>query len=327
MVRFVASTISAAGLLLGALSTRSTVTAAAPPTPMIQFHLLIHTNVPLGEILWTGRFFIYDGESRQALYNSSPNGSHFRLFADVPKNGGEMRCILSPGNYGFARNVIFCHASGGQIYRISLDGKVITQFSAIPTPHGSDGGLTFDSSGIYGHVLLASTGGSDAGPGSVYAISANGRTRLVGTYGGPGGAERLCIAPEQFGPVSGEVLIPIDQHDHHGRLLAMDPQGRVRTLVTGLTWGLDPITRITPSQSAHAGGAAPGLYMVDWQSHNVFYAPASALQPYAGSVFLATERHGYMYVLRFMGTRYSLLPLSTNLTAPNYNMEGAVYIG
>jgi hypothetical protein len=328
MIRCMVRTIVVSGLFLGALITGPSVRAAASPKPMLSFRLLIRTNVPLGEILWTGSAFIYDGESRQTLYTSNPDGSHFRVFATVPKNGGEMRCILSPGRYGFAGNAIFCHASGGQIYRISLDGKTVSQFSAIPTPsHGSDGGLTFDTAGLYGHVLLASTGGSDAGPGSVYAIAANGKVRLVGRYAGPGGAERLSIAPAHFGAVSGEVLIPIDQHDHHGRLLAMDPHGRVRTLVTGLTWGLDPIMPITAGQSAPVGGVAPGLYMADWESHNVFYASARGLQPYAGSVFLATERHGYMYVLRFTGKSYRLLPLSTNLTAPNYNMEGAVYIG
>jgi hypothetical protein len=300
--------------------------AATPSGPMLSFHVFMRTNVPLGEILWTDNAFIYDGESRQTLYTSNPDGSRFRVFATVPKNGGEMRCIPSPARYSFAGNVIFCHASGGQIYQVSEDGKTVTQFSAIPSAHGSDGGLTFDTFGMYGHVLLASTGGSDAGHGAVYAITANGKIRLVGDYAGPGGAERLSVAPRDFGPVSGEVLLPIDQHDHHGRLLAMDPRGRVRTLVTGLTWGLDPIVPLTAGLPTRSGGAAPGLYLADWESHDIFYAPAGDLQPFAGTIFLATERHGYMYVLRSTGKSYRLLRLSTNLHAPNYNMEGAVYI-
>lgn len=299
--------------------------AAAPVPPTLQFRLFIKTNVPLGEILWTGKFFLFDGEARRQLYRSNPDGSDFRLFSTVPANGGEMRCILSPGTYGFPSNVIFCHASGGQVYQISMDGKTVTQFSAIPTPHGSDGGLTFDTSGLYGHTLLASTGGSDVGPGSVYAISAQGKVSLVGSYAGPGGAERLGIAPPHFGSVSGDVLIPIDQSDHHGRLLAMDPQGKVRTLVSGQPWGLNPIVPLTASQPA-GSGVAPGLYIVDWESHNVFYAPTTGLQPYMGSLFVGTERHAYMWVLQPHGTTYTLAPLTTNLTAPNYDIEGAVYI-
>jgi hypothetical protein len=308
-----------------ALLLAPTLVGAAPAAPTLQFRLFIKTNVPLGEILWTGKFFLFDGESRRQLYSSNPDGSNFHLFATVPANGGEMRCILSPGIFGFPPKVIFCHASGGQIYQISMDGKTVTQFSAIPTPHGSDGGLTFDSTGMYGHTLLASTGGSDAGPGSVYAVDAQGKLSLIGGYAGPGGAERLGIAPPHFGPVSGEVLITIDQHDHHGRLLAMDPHGRVRTLVTGQPWGLDPMAPLTAGQPAASSGVASGLYIVDWASHNVFYAPATGLQSYAGSLLVGTERHAYMWVLLSKGG-YQLQRIATNLTAPNYNIEGAAYL-
>jgi hypothetical protein len=300
--------------------------AAAAAPPILQFRLFARTNAPFGEILWTGSAFIYDGESQRTLYISNPDGSNFRVFTTVPQNGGEMRCILSPGQYGFAPKVIFCHASGGQIYQISMDGKSVTQIGAIPTPHGSDGGLTFDTTGMYGHVLLASTGGSDAGPGVVYTISASGKSHLLGSYAGPGGAERLAVAPPHFGAVSGEVLITIDQKDHHGRLLAMDPHGKVQILVTGLTWGLDPITPLTPGQAPVANGVAPGLYMADWASHNVFYAPSNGLKPYAGDLFLSTERHALMYILLPQSTGYHLQPLTTNLRATDYNMEGVSYI-
>jgi hypothetical protein len=207
-----------------------------------------------------------------------------------------------------------------------MDGKTVIQIGAIPTPHGSDGGLAFDTTGVYGHVLLASTGGSDAGPGAVYTVSANGTSHLLGNYAGPGGVEQLAIAPPHFGAVSGQVLLTIDQHDHHGRLLAMDPHGNVQTLVTGLTWGLNPITPLTPGQAPVVNGVAPGLYMADYESHNVFYAPGNGLAQYTGDLFLATERRGFMYVLQAQGNGYHLQPLTTNLKAPNYNMEGVAYI-
>ena len=326
MIRHMAHSLWFGLLSTAMLAATPLLAGAAPAPPALLFRVFIKTNVPLGEILWTGNAFIFDGEGVRRLYTSNPDGSDFKLFATVPQNNGEMRCILSPGTYGFTPDVIFCHAAGGQIYQITMDGKSVTTFTAIPTPHGSDGGLAFDSSGMYGHVLLASTGGSDAGPGSVYAVSANRAVRLVGSYAGPGGAERLAIAPAHFGAISGEVLIPIDQSDRHGRLLAMDPRGKVRTLVTGQAWGINPLAPLTAAMSAGTSGAAPGLYMVDWESHDVFFAPARGLQPYTGSLFLGTERHGYMWVLQSTGNGYTLHSLHTNLTAPNYNMEGAVYI-
>jgi hypothetical protein len=303
-----------------------TAIAASPAPPSLSFRVVVHTSTPLSGLLWTGQAFLYTGEGQRTIYATDATGHGLHVFATVPENSGEMRCILSPGRYGFPPGTIYCHAAGGQIYRIGADGRSIALAGTIPTPPGSDGALTFDTSGTYGHTLLAATGGSDAGPGALYAIEATGRSHRIGTYSGPGGAENIAIAPPGFGAVAGQVLITIDKHDHQGRLLAMDAHGMVRTLVRGLTYGLNPIAPILARAPSGTSAVAPGLYVADWRSRDVLFVPAATLRPFASSVIVGTERRGLIYLVQPQGAAYRLWALATNLHAPDYNLEGARYI-
>lgn len=311
--------------LLAALVAPARVGAAPAP---LQFSVFARTGLPLGDVLWTGNSFVYTVEGRRALYTTGAAGQGLRVFASVPRNNGEMRCILSPGAHGFPAHTLYCHAAQGEIYRISGDGRTIIQIAMIPTPKaGSDGSLTYDAGGAFGYTLLAATGGSDAGSGgAVYAMQPGGQVRRVGAYGGPGGAEHIAMAPAGFGSVAGQVLITTDKHDHQGRLLVMDARGHVRTLVGGLTWGLDPIAAIPGTRGGTPQAAQPGLYLADWLSHNVLFAPAADFRPFAGDLFVAAERRNHLYVLRPQGAGYSLIPLRTNLHLPDSNYEGACFV-
>ena len=86
----------------------------------------------------------------------------------------------------------------------------------------------------------AATGGSDVGPGALYAVGAGGQVRRIGAYAGPGGAENIAQAPPGFGSVAGQVLITIDKSDHQGRLLAMDARGHACTPGAGPALGAEP---------------------------------------------------------------------------------------
>ena len=314
-----------AGMIAALGAARQPARGAAAAAPTLQFSVTAHTGMPFSGIFWTGAAFVYTLEGHSQLYTSGPDATKLRPFARVPRNGGEMRCAVSPGTHGWPAGTLYCHASQGPIYRIAADGAAVAQFATIPTPRPADGALTFDTDGRFGYALLAATGGSDSGSGGeLYAVTPGGATRHIGHYGGPGGAENIAIAPAGFGSAAGQVLITIDKHDHLGRLLAMDPRGSVRTLVGGLAWGLDPITPL--STSAAPAPVRTGLYVVDWLSHDVLFASAASLRPYLGDIFLATERHGYMYVIHPIGRTYTTIPVHTNLRARDYNLEGAQFL-
>jgi len=295
----------------------------APAAPSLRFEVLARTGLPLGGVVWTGSGFVYTVEGQPQLYASTPDGKNLRPFARVPRNGGEMRCIVSPDGRGWPAHILYCHAAEGPIYRIAAGGAV-TAFATVPSPRPSDGALAFDTVGRFGGALLAATGGSDSGPGgAVYAIAPDGKVRRVGQYGGPGGAENIAVAPASFGSAAGQVLISVDRHDHLGRLLAMDAHGVVRTLVGGLPWGLNPIV---PLVATGPTGGTPGLYVADWLGRSLLFAPGDQLHAYRGDVFVGAERQGYMYVVRPNGTGYTALPIRTNLRARDYNLEGVAFL-
>jgi len=236
-----------------------------------------------------------------------------------------MRCAVSFGGHGWPANTLYCHAAEGSVYRLSTSGGPVSQFAMIPAPRPADGALAFDTVGRFGYALLAATGGSDSGPGgAVFAIGSDGKVRRVGSYAGPGGAEQIAIAPASFGAAGGQALLAIDKHDRLGRLLAMDARGSVHTVLGGLAWGLNPIAPLIGSATPASGRG--GLYVVDWESHDVLYAPAATLRPYLGNVFVASERHGFMYIVQPRGQGYAAIPIRTNLHAANYNLEGAQFL-
>jgi len=294
------------------------------PVPSLRFEVLARAGLQLGGLVWTGSRFVYTVEGQPQIYASTPDGKNVRPFARVPRNSGEMRCIVSPGSGGWPTHMLYCHAADGPIYRIADSGGAATAFATVPSPRTADGALAFDTVGRFGGALLAATGGSDSGPGGgVYAITPDGKVRRVGRYDGPGGAENIAVAPARFGSAAGQLLITVDRHDHLGRLLAMDTHGAVRTLVGGLSWGLNPIV---PLVATGPSGGMPGLYVVDWLGRSLLFAPGDQLHAYHGDVFVGAERHGYMYVVQPDGTRYTVLPIHTNLRARDYNLEGVAFL-
>lgn len=299
---------------------------ARAASPSVQFQIFAKTGIALSDIVWTGHNWIVTIEGGKAIYALDAAGHGMHLWVSVPDNRGEMRCVPTPAKGGFPSETVFCHASAGQVYKISSDGRSIALFATIPTSRCSDGALTEDTGGAFGGGLVAATGGSDCGPGgSVYAISAKGQVRKVGDYAGPGGAENIAIAPAGFGSVVGQVLLTLDKHDRQGRLLAMDGRGKVRTLIGGLTFGLNPIAPIIAGSGASTG-AKPGLYFADWKSHNVLSAPVAPFAAHQGAVLVGTERRGLIYLVEPAGSNFHISQLQTNLRAPDYNMEGAKYV-
>jgi hypothetical protein len=295
--------------------------------PSLTFGTFVAVGQQLGDVVWTGKQFLYVPERTGEIYASDADGGALRLWATVPIGGEEMRCVVAAAGHGFRAGDVFCHAPNEIVYQISPDGHRVTPFATLPTQQASDGGLAFDTVGRFGYALLAASGGSSIGPGgAVFAVRADGSVRRVGFYGGPGGAENVAVAPRAFGPFGGQLLLTIDQGDRNGRLVAMTPSGHVRVLAAGLDWGLNPIAVVT-APARRGGMARPGLYLSDYTSKSVLFAEASELRSFVGSVIVGTERKALIYVVRPRrgGVRVDLL--STNLGNPDYNLEGAAYVG
>ena len=208
---------------------------------------------------------------------------------------------------------------------LNADGSNPTVLATLPGA-ASDGAIVFDEVGRFGYALLAATGGSATSGGQLFAVRKNGDVRLVGSYPGPGGADEIAVAPAKFGPASGSCLLAIDEDGVSGHLLAIDSKGRVRAVATGLGNGLNPFVVVSAAATG-AGGPAPGLYLADTTSMQVWFAPAAELRAFAGSVLVGTELTGQLWAIRPNGFGgFVALPAATDLPQHPWNFEGSTFV-
>jgi hypothetical protein len=310
--------------LLAVLLTLSSATAATGPS--LHFTLFVQTDLPLGQALWTGREWLWNAENAGRVEAAGADGRNVRPFASFDQGGEEMRCAVPPNNLW--PDGVYCHTPDNRIMRLNRDGSGLTQLASLPVTGNSDGGLAFDDVGRFGYALLASTGGSGSDGGQIFAVRKDGRVQTIGSYPGPGGADEIAVAPAKFGSARGACLIAVDQDSVTGRLLAIDRKGNVQTLATGLGSGLNPIVVVHAAPSARSpGGPASGLYLADTTSMQIWFAPASSLQAFVGSVLVGTELTGDLWAIRPNGSGgFDVLPAATDLPQQPWNFEGSAYV-
>ena len=312
-------TAAAAALGLG-----SATPAAAPPS--LSFRVFAQTGLPLGDIVWTGRRFLYVTETTGQISVGGPAGLPLQPFAMLPREVEEARCLPSPGKHGFGAGDVFCHAPHGTVWKIGPDGST-SVFATLPETDQQDGTLAFDSGGGFGYVLLASTGGSASDGGTVYAIGPDASVRRVGSYPGPGGADNIELGPARFGSASNQLLLAIDRTaaPGGGAVLAMRADGTVRRLVS-LRDGINPIAVIGRGD-APRGAAAAGLYLTDTNSQNVYFLPAAQLRAYTGAVIVGAEASAQLWIIRPSGSGFRAVRAQSNLGGGGqWNLEGAAYV-
>jgi hypothetical protein len=308
---------------LGLLAAAPSATPAGGPS--LHFTTFVTTDLPLGQVVWSGREFLYNTENTGKIMASDATGHNFRPFASFDLGGEEMRCHPNPTKLW--PDGIYCHTPDNRILRLSVDGSSITELARLPASGNSDGSLAFDTTGHFGYALIAATGGSASNGGQVFSIRKNGKVTLIGSYPGPGGAENAVVAPARFGRAAGSVLLAIDQDHVSGRVLAIDRRGKVQVIASGLGNGVNPIDVIEASPAQRAAGLpAPGFYAADTTSKSVFFTPAAALKPFVGSIIVGTELTAQFWIVRPTAKGFETLPVTTDLPSQAYNLEGSDYV-
>lgn len=304
-------------LVVVALVIATSADAAAPPT----LRVYAHTGLRLADVVWNGSSFFYVENTTNSMWRE---GNPPTPFATMPRLVEETRCRTSPGTHGFPAGYLFCHAPDNAIYRIGPDGTVTT-FARLPATNTSDGALAFDTVGHFGYRLIAATGRSGAprpSGGFVYAIAPDGVVSPVAGYRGPGGADELVVAPASFGSAAGDVVLAVDAGTAGGALIAMDARGRTRR-VAKLPDGPNPIV-VVPAHPRPGGKR--GLYVTDTNSTNVFYAPASWLMPYGGSIVVGSEVRALFWSVRPSGSGFVARRIAWHVPGSKLNLEGAAYL-
>jgi hypothetical protein len=303
--------------------------ASSASAPTLTFKLFVNTSLPLGQVLWTGSSFVYIAEHQGQLLTSDPQGENVQPFANFTQGGDEMRCATSIGAPYWPSGV-YCHTPDNRILRITSDGKTITLLTRLPSSagHVSDGAITFDTVGHFGHRLLVASGGSESNGGAIFAVTPRGTVTRIGSYPGPGGADNLAVASTRFGTASGNVLIAVDQNKVTGSVISMNSHGHTSVIAAHLGNGVNPIDVIRASPSTRSpDAAAPGFYFGDTESGNVFMAPAADLRPYVGDVIVGGELHSWFWIIRPTHSGgFKTIRLQNNLPSKQWALEGAAYV-
>ena len=303
----------------------------ASATPTLSFDVITKTTQKLDSLVWTSKQFLYVENTANTVWAAPPAGHPLVQFATMPKLVEETRCILSPGTQGFSPGTIFCHSPDNKIYEISPNGSTVTLFASLPAPYppASDGALAFDTVGRFGYRLVAATGRS-GGPqpagGVVYTIDPDAHVQRVGSYGGPGGADELVIAPGRFGSVAGDALLTVDA-GASGGVVAIDSSGRTRTIAT-FPEGLNPITPIPELPASTGGSGAPlsGLYLNDDGTGYTYLAPAASFAGYGGAVIVGADYRPNFWILEPRGNGFVKMALRDNLPAGTYSLEQGIFV-
>jgi hypothetical protein len=298
--------------------------ASAAPAPTLHFTVFVQTDLPLGQALWTGREWLWNAENAGRIEAADAGGGNVRVFASFDQGGEEMRCAVPPIAYW--PDGVYCHTPDNRVIRLNRDGTNPTQLAKLPADANSDGSIAFDDVGRFGYALLVATGGSSTNGGRLFAVRRDGRVQPIGSYPGPGGAENIAVAPASFGSAAGWCLLSIDEDAKSGRLLALDGRGKLKTVVSGLGSGVNPLVVVRAPPTTRPPGPPPGLYLADTTSKQIWFAPASALAAFAGSVVVGTELTGRLWVVRPNGNGFEALPAATDLPQQPWNFEGSAFV-
>lgn len=291
----------------------------------LHFRVYAKTGIRLTGVVWIGGRFLYIENTTNRIWVAGKTGGRRGLFASMPKESEETRCVPSPGTHGFTAGDLYCHAPDNTLYRIGPQGTVAT-FGKLPETAISDGAIAFDTVGRFGFSLLAATGrsGAKTSGGAVYSISPAGTATLVGRYAAKGGADEIAVAPAGFGRGAGQLVLTVDA-GKTGVLLMMGPDGRSRAIAS-LPDGPNPIVVVPESAGQTAPGVHAGLYVTDTNSKKVFFAPGSAFAGYAGDLVVGTELGASFWVVRPHGGGFQTRRLPAAVPGSNFNLEGAVYV-
>jgi hypothetical protein len=100
----------------------------------------------------------------------------------------------------------------------------------------------------------------------------------------------------------------------------------VTTLARRLGPGINPIA-VIGGTSQPAGAPAPGFYVTDTHSTDVFFVAAAELQRFRGAVIVGTERQGLFWIVRPRGDLFQTVQVVNDLPVQLYNFEGATWVG
>jgi hypothetical protein len=188
-----------------------------------------------------------------ALLNSGTGASTFAPGYKAEANAAEAYLAVSPGLHVAQAGCDFpldetyilrLHAPIG-ITRVDKTGSMVTPFANVPVPGLN--GITFDTTGTFGHRLLVTAPVS--GKTQIAAIDCKGGVEFL-TRTAPAMEGGLAVAPATFGSFGGALIAP---DEVSGKIYAVAPDGTSTQVVSsGLPAGVQEGDLLAASE----GGAS-----------------------------------------------------------------------
>ena len=242
------------------------------------------------------------------LATLAPGGAVTRFASAYRGQSGEPYLALSQSGCFGGDTVYALKLSQPQgVFAITPGRKV--RVLATLRAAGLANGIAFDSSGRFGHRLLATVSGG--GRTTVYAISCHGNVHRI-TTSAPTVEGGIVVAPSTFGSFAGDLIAP---DELTGRIWAITPSGRHRLLASsGLPAGQDTgveslgfLPRSGPYRAFMADRATPGNPHPGDNEVLELDSPAlAAAGAGGGDLLAATEGGALVDAISCIGSRCSV---------------------
>lgn len=254
--------------------------------------LFVDLDSPAAVVATPDQVFVnqYCGSPRNIL--SIDSSGNISVFATLPSRGDgcyEDYMALSSGLGGFPADHLYVVA-GQHIYQVSPDGAV-TPFGHIPSLPDDHNGIAFDNVGTFGYDMIIV--GMN---GELWRIDAAGNTTKVTDL--PGWAEGIVVAPMDFAPYGGHMLLA-SENTH--TVFALSPEGDLAKVAK---WPFAEKIHVIPENIQTLNGTDAAFFAAVFPTHIKQY-PASAFDGLGGNILVTSEYEG-IAVLSSDGQQISL---------------------
>ena len=83
--------------------------ASAAAAPTLTFTTFAHTDLPLGQVVWTGSSFLYLPENLAQIEVADATGANARVFATIPAASAARRSAARCPCIAYWPDGIYCH--------------------------------------------------------------------------------------------------------------------------------------------------------------------------------------------------------------------------
>ncbi|HEX9244677.1 MAG TPA: hypothetical protein VGA35_00830 [bacterium] len=210
-------------------------------------------------------------------------------FATLPSVTGAPVCreiylTVSPGGLPkWPANEIFANDSTGTIFKIDQNRNVST-FSQLPVCGLEHNALTFDTEGLFGHVLLAT-----CATGHIYKVDRDGSSTLLTLVSEtpPFAIEGPYVAPLSFPQYGGDLFVT---NEFSGHIVAVAPAG---TFTVVQTWPGAEGVNFIPTNVCEFGGSGGAYFRADFTNGAILTSPARDFAGLGGAGLIRSEPVGF----------------------------------